>query len=185
MSKYIDNAYGYIKGAFKRTISKVYSKSFSIGKSLRLFKGSKLSLYQKALGSIGNNVKVDENSVVVCTGGAHLIIGDNVGIGPQNRIICRNDISIGEGTLFGPNVFVYDHDHVFDIENGVRRSEFTCGDVIIGRNCWIGANTVILKGTNIGDNCVIGAGCVIKGTYANGSRIIQKRKTVMMNDASM
>lgn len=31
----------------------------------------------------------------------------------------------------------------------------------IGRDCWIGANTVILKGVTIGDNVVIGANCLI------------------------
>ena len=31
----------------------------------------------------------------------------------------------------------------------------------IGRDCWIGANTVILRGVTIGDNVVIGANCLI------------------------
>ena len=47
--------------------------------------------------------------------------------------------------------------------------------VIIGKNCWIGAGTIILKGSQIGDNCVVGAGCVLKGNYADDSLIIQKR----------
>ena len=29
------------------------------------------------------------------------------------------------------------------------------------KNCWIGANVVILKGVTIGDNVIIGAGAVI------------------------
>ena len=31
----------------------------------------------------------------------------------------------------------------------------------IGRDCWIGANTVILRGVTIGDNVIIGANCLI------------------------
>ena len=31
----------------------------------------------------------------------------------------------------------------------------------IGRNVWIGANTVIVPGVTIGENCVIGAGSVV------------------------
>ena len=49
--------------------------------------------------------------------------------------------------------------------------------MIIGKNCWIGANTIILKGTIIGDNCVVGAGCVLKGKYPDSTIIIQKRIT--------
>ena len=38
------------------------------------------------------------------------------------------------------------------------------GEVIIGDNCWIGSNVILLKGAHIGDGCVIGAGCVISQT---------------------
>lgn len=31
----------------------------------------------------------------------------------------------------------------------------------IGRNCFIGGETIILPGTTIGDNCVVGAGSVV------------------------
>lgn len=40
---------------------------------------------------------------------------------------------------------------------------------------WIGANTVILRGTVIGRDCVVGAGSVLKGVYPAGSVIVQKR----------
>lgn len=37
------------------------------------------------------------------------------------------------------------------------------GKVTIGDNCFIGMNTVILKGAEIGDNVIIGAGSVVAG----------------------
>lgn len=82
--------------------------------------------------------------------------------------------------MLGPSVYIYDHDHLFDSESGARRGEFSLGKVIIGNNCWIGANTVILKDTTIGDNCVIGAGSVIKGEIKPGTKVIQKRNTVFI-----
>ena len=89
-------------------------------------------------------------------------------------IVSHDRVFIDEGTIIAPHVYIYDHDH--KIENGiVSRNTYNKKAVYIGKNVWIGANTVILRGTEIGDNCVIVAGCVIKGKYTAGSVIIQKR----------
>ena len=52
------------------------------------------------------------------------------------------------------------------------------GDIIIGRNVWIGANTVILRGTTIGDNAVIAAGSVLKGDVAPNTVFLNKRENL-------
>lgn len=89
---------------------------------------------------------------------------------------CRSSISVGDGCEFGPNVMVYDHDHVF--RGGVLKDgSFKYGDVSIGKNCWIGAGAIILRGTVLGDGCVVGAGSVVKGEYPAGSLVLQKRQT--------
>ena len=55
-----------------------------------------------------------------------------------------------------------------------RNSMIMCHDSIR-----IGANTVILRGTTIGDNCLIAAGCVVKGNVPAGSVVIQKREEII------
>ena len=45
------------------------------------------------------------------------------------------------------------------------------GKVTIGNNCFIGMNTVILKGTTIGDNVIIVAGSILRGKYLSNSVI--------------
>ena len=90
---------------------------------------------------------------------------------------------IGEGTEFGPSVYLYDHDH--DYRVGLKEEKFLSAPVVIGKNCWIGANTVILRGTVIGDNCVIGAGSVIKGCFPDKSVIVQRRTTEILGGQRM
>ena len=43
----------------------------------------------------------------------------------------------------------------------IRTQGFSKAPVVIGSNCWIGSNVVILKGVTIGDNCIIGANCLV------------------------
>ena len=71
-------------------------------------------------------------------------------------------IMIGDNCLFGENVKVYDHNHIYKRKDvPISQQGFTVDDVIIGDNCWIGSDVIILKGVTIGDNVVIGAKCLI------------------------
>lgn len=108
-----------------------------------------------------------------------MTIGSNVKINYNCIFVCHNLIEIGEGTEFSPSVYVYDHDH--DYRVGLKNNKFKSAPIVIGQNCWIGANTVILRGTTIGNNCVVGAGCILNGTHEDNSLIIQKRETVLKN----
>ena len=51
----------------------------------------------------------------------------------------------------------------------------------IDDGCFIGANSIILKGTTLGKNCVVGAGSVVSGKFpdnvivaGNPARIIKE-----------
>jgi acetyltransferase-like isoleucine patch superfamily enzyme len=41
----------------------------------------------------------------------------------------------------------------------------------IGKNCFIGCNSIILKGTVLGNGCVVGAGAVVSGKFEANSVI--------------
>lgn len=137
---------------------------------LEFNKGSKVTL--------GKKIRVHSGSKIKVRSGAELIIGDNVKINYYCIFACQDKISIGEGTEFGPSVYLYDHDH--DYKKGLSANSneecFKKAPIEIGKNCWIGTNTIILRGTKIGDNCVIGAGCVVKGEVPNNTVYIQKRE---------
>ena len=140
---------------------------FSPNVVIEFNKGSKVNFGKMIRVHSGTKIKVRE--------GAKLDIGKNAKINYYCIIACHDSISIGEGTEFGPSVFVYDHDH--DYRVGLKENKYKTSPIKIGKNCWIGANTVILRGTEIGDNCVVGAGCVISGSYNANTVIIQSRET--------
>ncbi|MEI8665286.1 acyltransferase [Pseudoalteromonas sp. B28] len=107
---------------------------------------------------------------ISCDGG-EIVFGDDVFLNNYSSITCRGKIQIGENTLIGESVKIYDHDHVFSKQGLIRDQGFKIGSVVIGKNVWIGSNVTILRDTVIGDNSVVGAGCVLKGTYKEGSII--------------
>ncbi|RHN21877.1 DapH/DapD/GlmU-related protein [Collinsella sp. AF31-11] len=47
----------------------------------------------------------------------------------------------------------------------------------IGENCWIGAGTIILRGTKIEANSVVAAGSIVKGEFLSDFLILQRRTT--------
>lgn len=112
-------------------------------------------------------VQVESGTLIAASG--KLTIGNGVFFNRNNNIICREKIDIQDNCFFGPNVCIYDHDHSFG-QNG-KTDGFRSSEVTIGENTWVGANCVILRGTHIGKNCIIGAGCVVKGSYPDGSLI--------------
>ena len=127
--------------------------------------------------TIGNMVRVHSGCKLKARRGAVLSLGDGVKLNYNCMIVCHEAVSIGAGTIFGPSVLIYDHDH--DTRCSLREDRFRSAPVVIGRDCWIGANTVILRGTTIGDNCVIGAGSVVRGEIPSGTVLIQKRENVL------
>lgn len=105
-----------------------------------------------------------------------LILGKDIFLNRGCQFNCHSRITIGDACEFGPNVLVYDHDHIMQ-DGTIVDGAFAYGDVQIGSNCWIGAGTIILRGTRIGDGCVIAAGSVIKGEFAPRSLVLQKKAT--------
>lgn len=140
---------------------------FSPNVVLEMEKGAKVTL--------GKRVRAHSGCKIKARKGAVLEIGNDVHLNYNCIIVCRKHISIGEGTEFGPSVYIYDHDH--DYKSGLKQQLFKEGDITIGKNCWIGANTIILRGVNIGDNCIVAAGSVITKDLPQNSVVMQRRET--------
>ena len=120
-----------------------------------------------------------------------------------NKVLRLQGIEVGEGTIFYGNinidrqrqwmlkigkyckithgVTILTHDY----SRSVLRRAYgeiigEAGQTIIGDNCFIGMNAIILMGTKIGNNCIVGAGSVVGGVFpdnvviaGNPARIIR------------
>lgn len=115
---------------------------------------------------------------------ASLIIEKGVSFNNNCSINCLEFIEIGEHSIFGESVKIYDHNHAY-ANNGnlvVDRNSYTTSRVSIGKNCWIGSNVVILKGVTIGDNVIIGANCLIHKSVPSNS-IVKHSENLIINKA--
>lgn len=138
---------------------------------------SEICVDRPAQVTIGRKYRQRSGARVRVRKNGQLNIGTNVMINHGCMIVCRERICIGNDVQFAPNVMVYDHDHDYMDMEGVRSMKYLTSPIEIGNNVWIGANSVILRGTIIGDNCVIAAGSVIKGTIPANSMVYQKKET--------
>ena len=133
---------------------------------------------------ISNLVGLYQRTIIVTrTPEAEICIGNNVGISGAT-IYARKSITIGENTNIGGNAKILDNDfHPLEIEarNKDIKEKIGTRPIVIGKNCFIGCNALILKGTILGDGCVVGAGAVVSGKFeencviaGNPARVIKR-----------
>lgn len=96
----------------------------------------------------------------------NLKIGNHVSFMSNCLISCANEIVIGDGTLFGDNVFITDNLHGSGKEEEldippIERPLCIKGKIKIGKNVWIGRNVCIMPNVTIGDGAIIGANAVV------------------------
>lgn len=129
------------------------------GKPLYLGKDSRVVIAKNGSCELGSGVYISRNCLIQVDEGAELRIGSNVYLNDNVHIVAHKSISIGNDTLFGPNVCVYDHDHFFS-DDGVL-PDLVCSPVAIGSRCWIAANSVITRGTSITEKVLVGSGSIV------------------------
>lgn len=132
--------------------------------------------------SIGKNVNIERGAWFGKGNG--VVIGDNSGIGYNARIL--NNTIIGRDVMMGPNLYMLEKTHNFDridipmMQQGVRKER---DQVIIGDDCWIGRDVMIIGTREIKKGSIVGARCVLTKSYpeysiigGNPSKLIRSRK---------
>jgi acetyltransferase-like isoleucine patch superfamily enzyme len=94
-------------------------------------------------------------------------IEDNVSIEQNFHLTCGSKITIGANTAIAANVSITDIHHPYtDITLPPEKQYLEIKEVIIGADCKIFNNAVILPGAKLGKHSIVGANSVVKGiTY--------------------
>ena len=86
-------------------------------------------------------------------------------------------LTIGEGVVMSVDVLVLTHD--YSITTGLSAAGVLLktdiavrAPVRIGTKCFLGARSVILPGTVLGDHVIVGAGAVVRGVIASDSILV-------------
>lgn len=114
-----------------------------------------------------------------------ILIGSGTSMGGYCTISAVNHVYIQNNVLFGPRVWVSDHNHVYsDISQPVMAQGVTSGGAVdIEDGCWIGTGAVIIgnRGLRIGRGSVVGANSVVTSDIpphcvvgGNPARIIRR-----------
>lgn len=175
--------------------SKLYPSLFkSCGRGVVF--GKNMTIRHPAKISIGDNVVLDDNSVVDAKGETNkgIVIGNNVFIGRNSIVYCKDGdteirdrvsiasdctimsayrITIKEDVMIGGYTYIlsggdydYANKEILFWDKGGAPSR---GELTIGHNCWIGARVTILDAASIGDNCVIGASSLVNKPVPSNS----------------
>lgn len=147
----------------------------SLGKNIRIKGRVNYHIVQNSKLLIGNNVLVNSSNykyhvnmhspVKLIADGENSIIeiGDNTRI-HGTCIHAKNKIVIGRNCLIAANCQIIDsnaHELLMETPES-RLSSIDFGKpILIGDNCWIGMNSIILPGVSIGDGAVIAAGSIV------------------------
>ncbi len=124
------------------------------------------------------NVKIGKNVMFrgdcILDGSGPIVIGDNVRINQGTIIIASagGGVTIGKNTGIAAYTYIIDMDHGTKLGDDYRAQPDTVKEVVIGNNVWIAQNCTILKGSKIGDNAVCAAKTVITGKDIPANAIV-------------
>lgn len=149
--------------------------------------GAKMS--PKAEIELSDNLKIGQRCVVgsfskIKASDGPLVLGNRCGIATGCFMASGEaGLQIGDNFVCGPNVVMSASNYAYaEVGVDVRDQGTTSRGVRIGNNVWIGAGSIILDGTVLGDNCVVVAGSLVNRRFPNNAviqgnpaKIIMKR----------
>lgn len=144
---------------------------------LQIHRGSKVQIGSglELRSSMWSNPLAPFHPVVISTRAknAQIIIGNNFKM-TGGALVAEESITIGNNVTCGANSSIFDTDF-HPIKSSERNKNFLRGKhapISIDNGVFIGTQSLILKGTKIGDSSVVGAGSIVVGNFEKKSMIV-------------
>ena len=107
--------------------------------------------------------KVKINGPFVMGGRVQIGTGCFLGAGPAG-------LTLGDDVLISPNCSILTGNYVFDrLDVPLQEQGTISKGARIGHRVWLGSNSVVLAGADVGDNVIVSAGSVVSGTVPPNS----------------
>jgi acetyltransferase-like isoleucine patch superfamily enzyme len=87
-------------------------------------------------------------------------------------------IYIGEGVQIASNVGLITSNH--DLEDLDKRAK--ASDIILGKDSWIGMNSVVLPGVELGEHTIVAAGAIVTKSFKEGYVVLAGNPAKIIKD---
>jgi len=139
---------------------------------------------------LGNSVQIRKDAIFHVAAAAEdkgepiIVVDDESCVGPQCQISAKNSIHIERDVLIGQSVLIMDHAYAPEDGTVATSGHTKGGRIRIGQGSWIGYRAAIVCTSGevvLGRNCVVGANAVITRSYppysvifGNPARVIKQ-----------
>lgn len=124
--------------------------------------------YPKLL-KIGSNCLLCKGTRITSENGEYsIILEDNVQVNSNVLLDHTGKLYIKSGTLISESAMIYTHSHGYD-----PRSKPNVSHLNIGKQVWIGVNSIVMPKIEIINDCsIIGAGAIVTKSVLKGEIVI-------------
>jgi len=153
------NGIGWLRAELMIASMKARGRKINVGNRPIFWRGRPTLVVYGSL-TVGNDWKMFGRPYparITIEPGAEIRTGDNFGLNYGVEIYAAKSITMGDNTMIGDMVTIYDTDfHRIDEGSEPRVAPITIGD-----NVWLGRGALVLPGVTIGDHSIVAAGAVV------------------------
>jgi acetyltransferase-like isoleucine patch superfamily enzyme len=114
----------------------------------------------------GKGTSIYDSSLVF----GNVKVGQDTWIGPHTILDGSGGLEVGANCSISASVHIYSHSSVnWAVSGGTQPYEY--GEVKIGNNCYIGPQSIIALGVNLGNCCIVGANSFVNKSFPDNSKI--------------
>ncbi|MGD1277757.1 MAG: acyltransferase [Tepidisphaeraceae bacterium] len=124
---------------------------------------------------LNDDVSLDHGVTLLTSGPRRreprIVIGTHTYINRYTMLDAHDRIELGEHCFIGPFCYITDADHQHARGQFVSTQPMNTAPVKIGRDVWMGAGVIVLKGVTINDGAIIGAGAVVVRDVPSNAKV--------------